>query len=48
MLEHNILYGSKLIKKSLQNIPALPGVYLMYNTEKEIIYIGKAKNLKNV
>lgn len=46
MLEHNIQYGSKLIKNLLQNIPTLPGVYLMYNAEKEIIYIGKAKNLK--
>ncbi|MGX6960754.1 MAG: excinuclease ABC subunit UvrC [Rickettsia endosymbiont of Pentastiridius leporinus] len=46
MLDHNILYGSKLIKNLLQNIPALPGVYLMYNAAKEIIYIGKAKNLK--
>lgn len=40
-------YGNKLIKKLLQQIPTLPGVYLMYNSDKEVIYIGKAKNLKN-
>jgi len=46
MLADNINYGSKFIKKLLQVIPTLPGVYLMYNFDKEIIYIGKAKNLK--
>ncbi len=39
-------YGNKLIKELLQKIPIQPGVYLMYNSDKEIIYIGKAKNLK--
>lgn len=29
------------------NLPELPGVYKFYNSEEEIIYIGKAKNLKN-
>ena len=24
-----------------------PGVYKMYDSEKQVIYIGKAKNLKN-
>ena len=28
------------------NVPDLPGVYKFYNSEKKIIYIGKAKNLK--
>lgn len=28
-------------------LPLLPGVYIMRNSEKEIIYIGKAKKLKN-
>ena len=28
-------------------IPSNPGIYLMKNSEKKIIYIGKAKNLKN-
>ena len=29
------------------NIPLNPGVYLMKDIEGKIIYIGKAKNLKN-
>ena len=28
-------------------IPTNPGIYLMKNSDKKIIYIGKAKNLKN-
>ena len=29
------------------HIPSNPGIYLMKNSEEKIIYIGKAKNLKN-
>ena len=29
------------------NIPTNPGIYLMKDSDKKIIYIGKAKNLKN-
>ena len=29
------------------SIPSSPGIYLMKNSEQKIIYIGKAKNLKN-
>ncbi len=36
-----------LISSLIRNLKPLPGVYLMYNSENEIIYIGKAKNLKN-
>ena len=35
------------IKKSLQDFPTSPGVYLMKNDREKIIYIGKAKNLRN-
>ena len=35
------------IKKILSTIPSKPGVYRYYNSKKEIIYVGKAKNLKN-
>ena len=28
-------------------IPTDPGIYLMKDSDKKIIYIGKAKNLKN-
>lgn len=30
-----------------KNIPENPGVYLMKNEKRKIIYVGKAKNLKN-
>jgi len=29
------------------NIPSHPGIYLMKDAKDTIIYIGKAKNLKN-
>ena len=38
--------GRELIKQSLGNIPQTPGVYRMLNELGQIIYIGKAKNLK--
>lgn len=31
----------------LKNITSSCGVYTMYNTREEVIYVGKAKNLKN-
>jgi excinuclease ABC subunit C len=33
--------------KKIKNIPKLPGVYIMRDESGSIIYIGKAKNLKN-
>ena len=35
------------IEDKLKILPALPGCYLMKNKDKEIIYVGKAKKLKN-
>lgn len=35
------------LHKTARALTTEPGVYLMYNKAKEIIYIGKAKNLKN-
>lgn len=34
-------------KSALKNIPHKPGVYQYYNAEGELIYIGKAKDLRN-
>lgn len=34
------------IEESVRNLPSNPGVYLMYDKNEEIIYVGKAKNLK--
>ena len=31
----------------LKNLPSKPGVYLMKNSLGEVIYVGKAKILKN-
>ncbi|AXY24816.1 excinuclease ABC subunit C [Suicoccus acidiformans] len=35
------------IEAKLTLLPDLPGCYIMYNQADEIIYVGKAKNLKN-
>ena len=34
-------------KAQLKNFPRTPGVYLMKNKLNQIIYIGKAKNLRD-
>lgn len=39
--------ASDLINNKLMLLPDLPGCYVMKNKDNEIIYIGKAKNLKN-
>ncbi len=38
---------SEHIERRLAELPALPGVYIMRNAQGKIIYIGKAKVLKN-
>lgn len=30
----------------IQRLPTLPGIYLFYNHKEEVIYVGKAKNIK--
>lgn len=35
------------VQKKIADLPEAPGLYLMYNAQGKIIYIGKAKNLKN-
>jgi len=40
-------FGKQIIKKELPLIPKLPGVYRMLNSNNEILYVGKAKNLPN-
>ena len=39
--------GKEVIKKDLPLIPKLPGIYRMLNSNNEILYVGKAKNLLN-
>ena len=35
------------LEQKLELLPENPGVYLWKNEEQEVIYVGKAKNLKN-
>ena len=37
----------KILSEKALNTPELPGVYIMRDAKKQIIYIGKAKLLKN-
>ena len=37
----------KALRKKAMSLPLFPGVYLMKNSKNEIIYVGKAKKLKN-
>ncbi len=38
---------SELLEFKVKNLPAKPGVYLFKNKDSRIIYIGKAKSLRN-
>lgn len=42
-----LLLPKELIENKLKLLPNLPGCYIMKNSKGKIIYIGKAKNLKN-
>ena len=45
--ERNILQEKiARLKHELDSVPALPGVYLWKNAEGEVIYVGKAKQLR--
>ena len=35
------------IKKQFVKIPDAPGIYLFYNSKKQLLYVGKATSLKN-
>lgn len=39
--------ASEYLEHKLALLPGLPGCYLMKNINSQIIYVGKAKNLKN-
>ena len=44
---NNLDLGKKVIKDKIPLLPKNPGVYRMLNSKKEILYIGKAKNIPN-
>lgn len=39
--------GTDIIKKYVRNLPGKPGVYRMMNDQETVLYVGKAKSLKN-
>lgn len=41
------LTGPEVIASYVKRLPAKPGVYRMYGKDGDILYVGKAKNLKN-
>ena len=43
----NFKKGLSKIKSSLEHCPKGPGIYQFLNKKKEILYIGKAKNINN-
>ncbi len=47
MVVENKLSGPDYLKEFLQNCTEAPGIYQMFNSSGQIIYIGKALNLKN-
>jgi excinuclease ABC subunit C len=45
--ENEPLTGADLIRDFVRRLPSKPGVYRMYNSGGDVIYVGKARNLKN-
>ena len=46
-MTNNLELGKKIIKDRIPLVPKNPGIYRMLNGKKEILYIGKAKNIPN-
>ena len=45
-LKFNISKGHEVIKSYLKTLDGSPGVYRMLNQDGEVLYVGKAINLK--
>lgn len=42
----NLKHGLEILNKKIKNAPSKPGVYRMLGEEGEVLYVGKAKNIK--
>jgi len=42
-----VLTGPELIRDVVSRLPGKPGVYRMYDAKGDVIYVGKARNLRN-
>ncbi len=43
----SLLRGAKAIHRFWKTLPSSPGVYRMFDEDGDVLYIGKAKSLKN-
>ncbi len=43
----NLLSKPLLLKERLQQIPNIPGCYLLFDSERRLLYVGKSKHLKD-
>ena len=46
-----VIFGGNMtidqLKEKAHSLPLAPGVYIMRNKDDKVIYVGKAKKLKN-
>ncbi|MDC0070359.1 excinuclease ABC subunit UvrC [Rhodobiaceae bacterium] len=45
-LDIKIIPGKEILSKKLKNMPEKPGVYRMIDEKKNVLYVGKAKNIQ--
>ena len=45
-LATSLAQGIEIIRQTVKTLPQVPGVYRMINNRGEVVYVGKAKDLK--
>ena len=45
-LSETLEKGAQILRDFVKTLPSSPGIYRMLNQKQEILYVGKAKNLK--